>query len=196
MGIYYLYTHFGFIKMNKFVYVLSNESMPGIYKIGKTINIQTRLKDLDSTQTPTPFNVELLFECQDHDYVEKKMHKIFNNVRVRTNREFFKVDLSSVKEVFNLFDGKIVEFENILNTKNKNCNQAPQIVITMEEYKQKQRIGIERAKAEGKYTGRAPLIEDKIFLIKKLLKDGQTKAEIARQLNISRKTIYNYLDRL
>jgi DNA invertase Pin-like site-specific DNA recombinase len=66
----------------------------------------------------------------------------------------------------------------------------------MEEYKQKQRIGIERAKAEGKYTGRAPLIEDKIFLIKKLLKDGQTKAEIARQLNISRKTIYNYLDRL
>jgi hypothetical protein len=182
--------------MNKFVYVLSNESMPGIYKIGKTTNILNRLKELDSTQTPTPFKVELLYEFDDHDYAEKKMHKIFNNLRIRSNREFFKIDLSSLEEVFMLLKGRIVDFEIISNPKNQDLIKPPNISISIEDYRQKQKNGIEKAKLEGKYKGRLGLSEDKIVMIKKLLEDGHTKADIARHLNISRKTIYNNLDKI
>ncbi len=182
--------------MNKFVYVLSNESMPGIYKIGKTINIHTRLRELDSTQTPTPFKVELLFEFDDHDYAEKMMHKIFNNLRIRANREFFKVDLASLEEVLKMLKGKSVDFEDLTNIKNNNYIKAPNIAISIEEYKQKQKIGIEKAKQEGKYKGREGLSQDKILIIKKLLEEGHTKASIARQLDISRKTIYNNMIKL
>jgi hypothetical protein len=177
--------------MNNFVYVLSNESMPGVYKIGKTLNIRERLRNLDSTSTPTPFKVELLLQCENHDLVESKMHKIFNNLRIRANREFFKVDLASLEEALNLFDGIIVDFEKLYNSKIENCALLPSISISIEEYRQKQFAGIERAKIEGKYKGRVPsLDEDKIATMKKLIEDGLTKAEIARQLNVSRKTIY------
>jgi hypothetical protein len=183
--------------MNNFVYVLSNESMPGVYKIGKTLNIRERLRQLDSTSTPTPFKVELLLQCENHDLIENKMHKIFNNLRIRANREFFKVDLASLEEALNLFDGIIVDFEKLYNSKIQNYPLSPSISISIEEYRQKQFAGIERAKIEGKYKGSvSSLDEDKIATMKKLIEDGVTKAEIARQLNVSRKTIYNNLLRM
>jgi predicted transcriptional regulator YheO len=183
--------------MNNFVYVLSNESMPGLYKIGKTVNIRERLSSLDSTSTPTPFKVELLFQCENHDLVESKMHKIFNNLRIRANREFFKVDLTSLEEALNLFDGVIIDFEKIYNSKIQNSPKLPSISISIEEYHQKKIAGIERAKLEGKYKGSvSSLDEDKIAIMKRLLEDGVTKAEVARRLNVSRKTIYNNLLRM
>jgi DNA-binding NarL/FixJ family response regulator len=161
--------------MNKFVYVLSNESMPGTYKIGKTSNIKTRLKDLDSTSNPTPFKVEILFECEDHDYVEKKMHKIFSDYRVRSNREFFRTNLLSVRKAFKSFPGKIVEYSETNHTNNKiiNC----------------------KLKNDKSYT-KTLTIEEKIAAIHNLRKNGQTTKEIAKQLGISTSTIYNYMQRL
>ena len=161
--------------MNKFVYVLSNESMPGTYKIGKTSNIKTRLKDLDSTSNPTPFKVEILFECEDHDYVEKKMHKIFSDYRVRSNREFFRTNLLSVRKAFKSFPGKIVEYNETNHTNDKiiNC----------------------KLKNDKSYT-KTLTIEEKIAAIHNLRKNGQTTKEIAKQLGISTSTIYNYMQRL
>ena len=37
------------------VYVLTNESMSGIVKIGITDNLNRRVKELDVTSTPLPF---------------------------------------------------------------------------------------------------------------------------------------------
>ena len=157
--------------MSKFVYVLSNESMPGTYKIGKTSDIKTRLKDLDSTSNPTPFKVEILFECEDHDYVEKKMHKIFNDVRIRNNREFFKANLPSVKKAFTSFEGKVVKYEPQVNSNNKTINQK-------------------------KIDASSLSIEEKIIAIRNLQKNGQSIKEIAKQLCVSTSTIYNYMQRL
>ena len=161
--------------MNKFVYVLSNESMPGTYKIGKTSDIKTRLKDLDSTSNPTPFKVEILFECEDHDYVEKKMHKIFSDYRVRSNREFFRTNLLSVKKAFKSFPGKIVEYKQTVCTNEKTISH--------------------KIKNDKSYT-KTLTIEEKIAAIHNLRKNGQTTKEIAKQLGISTSTIYNYLQRL
>lgn len=161
--------------MNKFVYVLSNESMPGTYKIGKTSNIKTRLKDLDSTSNPTPFKVEILFECEDHDYVEKTMHKIFSDYRVRNNREFFRTNLLSMKKAIKSFPGKIVEYNETNHINNKIINHKLK---------------------NNKLISNAMSIEEKIAAIHNLRKSGQTTKEIAAQLGISTSTIYNYLQRL
>jgi hypothetical protein len=37
------------------VYVLINEAMPGYVKVGKTDNLDRRLRDLDWTNLPLPF---------------------------------------------------------------------------------------------------------------------------------------------
>lgn len=68
--------------------------------------------------------------------------------------------------------------------------------MSIDEYKIKQQLGIQKAKSEGKYKGKAPVAEDRILLVKELVKNGLSQVEVARQLNVSRKTIYNYLNRL
>ena len=53
--------------------------------------------------------------------------------------------------------------------------------------KERQLAGIAKAKAEGKYRGRAPLnIEEKV---KELLSEGFSKAEVSRKLNVSYRTV-------
>lgn len=60
--------------------------------------------------------------------------------------------------------------------------------------KERQREGIALAKARGAYKGRKPMINDeKLSQIKQLLDQGETKAGVARQFNISRETLYKHL---
>ena len=56
------------------------------------------------------------------------------------------------------------------------------------------RAGMARAKAEGKRVSRGRIATNKQRQIKKLFADGVSKKEIARQLNISPKTVRNYLN--
>ncbi len=47
------------------VYILTNESMPDIIKIGITDNLSRRLRDLDNTSTPLPFECFYALEVED-----------------------------------------------------------------------------------------------------------------------------------
>lgn len=58
---------------------------------------------------------------------------------------------------------------------------------------ERQAIGINRAKAEGKYKGRKALDKNLIITAKKLIDSGMSKAATARQLNIGESTLYKYL---
>ena len=51
------------------IYVLRNPAMPNYVKIGKTLNLQQRMKDLDNTSVPVPF------ECIYAALVEKTLGK-------------------------------------------------------------------------------------------------------------------------
>lgn len=54
--------------------------------------------------------------------------------------------------------------------------------------------GVAKAKAAGKYKGRKPsLNEQKVSILKEKLSQGVSKSKIARDLGVSRETIYNYL---
>lgn len=75
------------------VYVLTNESMPGYIKIGFTTKkIEERLKWLDRTGIPLPFEVYYAAEVEDAQKEERWLHSIFADRRVRESREFFKMN--------------------------------------------------------------------------------------------------------
>ena len=58
---------------------------------------------------------------------------------------------------------------------------------------ERQREGIAKAKAEGKYKGRAPTARGKADAVKALLAQGMDKTDIAKHLGISRASLYRIL---
>lgn len=58
---------------------------------------------------------------------------------------------------------------------------------------ERQKAGIEKAKAEGRYTGRKPKAMDQKQTIKALADKGITRAAIASQLGISERSVYRAL---
>lgn len=58
---------------------------------------------------------------------------------------------------------------------------------------ERQREGIAKAKAEGRYKGRAPTAQRKAEQVKKLVAEGIGASEIAVRLSISRASVYNVL---
>jgi DNA invertase Pin-like site-specific DNA recombinase len=67
--------------------------------------------------------------------------------------------------------------------------------LEREQMLERQRIGINRAKAEGKYNGRKPVDSDIIESAKVLLLSGRTKKDVAKQLGIGEATLYRYLSK-
>ena len=84
----------------QYVYVLTNESMPGLCKIGFTKNMpHKRVKQLDrSTSIPTGFKVEWSYPCYNAIQLEGEVHKVLDSYRVNRGREFFRISLQEVKE--------------------------------------------------------------------------------------------------
>lgn len=79
--------------MSEIIYILTNEAMPDYVKIGFTNNsIQERLRQLDRTNIPLPFQCYYACEVGNARKEEQWLHSIFSDRRVRDEREFFKVD--------------------------------------------------------------------------------------------------------
>ncbi|MCE6951542.1 recombinase family protein, partial [Cereibacter sphaeroides] len=55
---------------------------------------------------------------------------------------------------------------------------------------ERQREGIAKAKAEGKYRGRKATAKLKAGMVKQLLAEGLTKREVAAELGISERSVY------
>ncbi|WP_226661686.1 recombinase family protein [Microbulbifer aggregans] len=62
-----------------------------------------------------------------------------------------------------------------------------------EQLLERQRIGIERAKKEGKYKGRSALDPKTVETAKLLISQGVSKKDAAKQLKIGLSTLYKYL---
>ncbi|MCB9262354.1 MAG: GIY-YIG nuclease family protein [Flavobacteriales bacterium] len=90
------------------VYVLSNEAMPNLVKIGltKRSEVTQRMSELYSTGVPIPF--ECCYACRvtDVSKVEKAIHLAFNPNRVNPSREFLNIEpyqaMSILEPVYNL----------------------------------------------------------------------------------------------
>jgi hypothetical protein len=86
------------------VYVLTNGAMPGFIKIGMTQqdDLQSRLKQLYNTSTPLPFECVYAARVPDCRSLERTLHFVFGEKRVRANREFFTADPDLVRAVIEL----------------------------------------------------------------------------------------------
>lgn len=70
------------------VYVLTNEAMPGIVKIGLTDgSVETRIAGLSSTTAiPLPFECYYAAEVDDMARVERLLHQLFAEHRINPKR--------------------------------------------------------------------------------------------------------------
>ena len=74
--------------MAEIVYVLTNEAMPGLVKIGRTTSdLARRIRDLYQTGVPLPFELFYACEVQNSGLVESKLHDAFGDHRVSKTRE-------------------------------------------------------------------------------------------------------------
>ena len=90
------------------VYILSNPAFDNYVKIGRTIDIEQRMKQLDNTSVPLPFRGVFAVEVDDDVAVERLVHQAFADVRVRTTREFFEIDAQRVIAALKLTKGRDV----------------------------------------------------------------------------------------
>lgn len=99
--------------MPDIVYVLTNEAMEGLVKIGfTTTSVEQRIKELDQTGVPLPFQCFYAAEVANCKTVEKHLHIIFSDKRIRPNREFFRTDPNQVKAAIQLAELKEVTPRN------------------------------------------------------------------------------------
>ncbi|MEM8184028.1 GIY-YIG nuclease family protein [Morganella morganii subsp. sibonii] len=92
-----------FFRLSGWVYVLSNEFMPGIYKVGMTTTSpEIRAKELSSaTGVPAKFKIEESYYSNDPLGDERLIHQYLADCRVNESREFFKGDLERILSVCN-----------------------------------------------------------------------------------------------
>lgn len=94
-------THFGGIL--SIVYILTNEAMPGYIKIGRTgTSVEQRMRELDKTSTPLPFQCYYAARVEDDQKLERTLHAAFGDHRVRSSREFFRLDPYKARVVIEL----------------------------------------------------------------------------------------------
>ena len=101
-----------------YVYCFSNESFPGIYKIGFTRRpIKYRLKEANRGGTwsvPTPFVADIVIKVKDPMYIEKCIHRDLKEYRLDSSREFFRVSIEHIQDVFQKYN-KYPENEYLTN---------------------------------------------------------------------------------
>ena len=82
------------VEGSEYVYVLENEYMPGLLKIGYTYNSpESRAVQLFKTGVPDMFRVVYRCKCFNGMRVERAVHNHLKKYRVRSDREFFKIKL-------------------------------------------------------------------------------------------------------
>jgi hypothetical protein len=96
------------------VYILTNDSMPGIIKIGITDqeSIEDRIKSLDNTSVPKPFRFYFAIETDKYKEIEKLMHNAFSDYRIRNNREFFEMDPERAVAALKISNAPEIKFNN------------------------------------------------------------------------------------
>ena len=95
--------------MTEIVYILTNPVFPDLVKIGRTKNLEERVRSLSSqTGVPVPFEVYYSCTVDDSKKVEKHLHDGFSDHRINPRREFFRINPERVLSIL-----KLVEIEDV-----------------------------------------------------------------------------------
>jgi hypothetical protein len=93
------------------VYILTNPSMPGIVKIGRTGNLEARVAALScGTSIPEPFEVAYAATVDNAPFVERALHAAFAMHRM-PGKEFFRLPVASAIAALSLAEVEQVVME-------------------------------------------------------------------------------------
>ena len=117
--------------MSGYLYCFSNESLKNLYKIGMTTrSIEERLKEANSsTWNPDKFKIELSVKVNRVEEREKIVHKLLEEYRNNSRREFFEVTLERVKLIFDLLQEEDIKSENIVKEISKSKIEPKGIIV-------------------------------------------------------------------
>ena len=107
------------------VYLLTNEAMPGLVKIGKTTrdDPQMRMDELyNHSGVPVPFSCVKAVQVGDPNQVERALHEAFRPNRINPKREFFKIDPEQAVAALSIADGE--DFTPTINETNNSIPEA------------------------------------------------------------------------
>jgi hypothetical protein len=85
----------------RIVYILTNPAFDKYIKIGITNNLSSRLKQLDNTSMPLPYECYFAIEVENANKVEKLLHEAFDKYRVRKIESFLKFYLKVLNQPYN-----------------------------------------------------------------------------------------------
>ena len=88
------------ITMTNIIYILTNPVLPDLIKIGRTTNLEERMRSLSShSGVPVPFECYYACEVKDAQDVERRLHGAFGDNRINPKREFFRINPERVKMI-------------------------------------------------------------------------------------------------
>jgi len=91
------------------VYILTNEAIPGLVKIGVTYTtIEQRMRELYTAGVPVPFECFHASVVANAKDVERRIHRAFTKYRVNKNREFFEILPEEILEILEIVEIKDV----------------------------------------------------------------------------------------
>ena len=84
--------------MAEVIYVITNEAMPDLVKIGRTSDtVESRIAQLSApTGVPLAFECYFAAEVENAVKLERTLHQLFADERINRRREFFRVDAEKV----------------------------------------------------------------------------------------------------
>ena len=86
--------------MPEIVYLLTNPTMPDLVKIGRTNDLESRLRSLSThSGVPVPFECFYACEVKDSAEVERALHEAFGDHRINPKREFFRLNPQRVQAI-------------------------------------------------------------------------------------------------
>jgi len=85
----------GFVPSRGLVYCLYNPTDPGVYKVGRSVNLKKRLLDINR-YSRIDWDVVALRESDDHVHCESLWHDALNDVRISPKKELFRMTKDQV----------------------------------------------------------------------------------------------------
>lgn len=157
------------MKADQYVYIAINENnQDGILKIGKTQHVFDRMGQLSRpTGVCGSYEYIFLYKCDDHVWLESKVHKKFHKERMFPNKEFFKMNLDVAINYIKQFPGEERNLNDII--------KYHQINISLPTPKMR----------------RDEISETKIKQIKKLLRHNIKQTDIVKMTKVSKHHVGN-----
>ncbi|QBM24494.1 GIY-YIG nuclease family protein [Citrobacter arsenatis] len=117
-----------------FIYVLTNEAMPGLVKIGRTSLLpEDRSKKLYSTGVPFPFDVCFRIITSFSVELESYIHNILREYRVNSRREFFRISVDDAIYAVRLASLTISGMNKWNSDVPRKLTKNDKLILSMEE---------------------------------------------------------------